>query len=98
MHHHKSEHWVVVKGTAKVRIGDKEVFVHEMSQFMFQKALHRLENPGKISLEIIEVQVGEYVEEDNIIRFDDIYGKHDFQRFFFILASSLSSKNYFYCF
>lgn len=78
MHHHRSEHWVVVKGTAKVRIGDSEQFVHENeSVYVPKSTLHRLENPGKVPLEIIEVQVGEYVEEDDIKRFEDIYGRSD---------------------
>lgn len=76
MHHHRSEHWIVVKGTAKVTIGDKEIFVHENeSVYVPKSTLHRLENPGKIVLEIIEVQVGEYVEEDDIKRFKDAYGR-----------------------
>lgn len=74
MHHHRSEHWIVVKGTAKVSIGEKEFFLHENeSVFVPKSTLHRLENPGKLPLEIIEVQVGEYLEEDDIIRFEDIY-------------------------
>ncbi|MEN2994562.1 MAG: mannose-1-phosphate guanylyltransferase/mannose-6-phosphate isomerase [Thermodesulfovibrio sp.] len=78
MHHHRSEHWIVVRGTAKVRIGDKEQFVHENeSVYVPKSTLHRLENPGKIPLEIIEVQVGEYVEEDDIKRFEDVYGRED---------------------
>jgi len=78
MHHHRSEHWVVVKGTAKVKIGEKEQFVHENeSVYVPKSTVHRLENPGKIPLEIIEVQVGEYVEEDDIKRFEDVYGRQD---------------------
>ncbi len=76
MHHHRSEHWVVVKGTAKVTIGDKEIFLHENeSTYVPKSTPHRLENVGKIPLEIIEVQNGEYIEEDDIIRFDDAYGR-----------------------
>ncbi|MCX8041861.1 MAG: mannose-1-phosphate guanylyltransferase/mannose-6-phosphate isomerase [Thermodesulfobacteriaceae bacterium] len=76
LHHHRSEHWVVVKGTAKVRIGDREIFLHENESIYVPKSTpHRLENPGKISLEIIEVQVGEYVEEDDIVRLEDLYGR-----------------------
>lgn len=81
MHHHRSEHWIVVKGTAKVIIEDNEgnkveKFIHENESIYVPKSTkHRLVNPGKIPLEIIEVQVGEYVEEDDIIRFDDIYGR-----------------------
>ncbi|MCX8070734.1 MAG: mannose-1-phosphate guanylyltransferase/mannose-6-phosphate isomerase [Thermodesulfovibrionales bacterium] len=74
MHHHRSEHWVVIKGTARVTIGDKEIYVHENeSVFVPKTTLHRLENPGKVPLEIIEVQNGEYVGEDDIIRFEDKY-------------------------
>lgn len=83
MHYHRSEHWVVVKGTASVRqahdkvtIGDKEIFIHENeSAYVPKSTLHRLENPGKVPLEIIEVQNGEYVGEDDIERFDDKYGR-----------------------
>jgi len=76
MHYHRSEHWVVVKGTAKVTIGGKEIFIHENeSAFVPKSTLHRLENPGKVPLEIIEVQSGEYVGEDDIIRHDDVYGR-----------------------
>jgi mannose-1-phosphate guanylyltransferase/mannose-6-phosphate isomerase len=75
-HSHRSEHWVVVKGTAKIVIGDKEIFVHENeSAYVPQSTLHRLENEGKIPVEIIEVQNGEYLEEDDIERFSDDYGR-----------------------
>ncbi len=77
MHYHRSEHWVVVKGTAKVLIGDKEMLIHENeSVYVPKSTLHRLENPGKVSLEIIEVQNGEYLGEDDIIRTDDRYGRN----------------------
>jgi mannose-1-phosphate guanylyltransferase/mannose-6-phosphate isomerase len=76
MHYHRSEHWIVTAGTAKVTIGDKEMMVHENeSIFVPQSTKHRLENPGKITLEIIEVQNGSYLEEDDIVRFDDVYGR-----------------------
>ena len=76
MHHHRSEHWVVVKGTAKVTIGDKVKYVHENeSAYVPKSTPHRLENPGKIPLEIIEVQNGDYVGEDDIVRLDDEYGR-----------------------
>lgn len=76
MHHHRSEHWIVVKGTAKVTIGDREIYIHENeSAYVPKSTLHRLENPGKVPLEIIEVQNGEYVGEDDIKRFDDQYGR-----------------------
>lgn len=75
-HSHRSEHWVVVKGTAKVSIGGKEIFIHENeSAYVPKSTLHRLENAGKIPVEIIEVQNGEYVEEDDIERFSDDYGR-----------------------
>jgi mannose-1-phosphate guanylyltransferase/mannose-6-phosphate isomerase len=77
MHYHRSEHWVVVKGAAKVTLGDKEVVIHENeSVYVPKSTLHRLENPGKVPLEIIEVQNGEYVGEDDIVRVDDIYGRN----------------------
>lgn len=76
LHHHRSEHWVVVCGTAKVTVGTEERYVHENeSVFVPKSTKHRLENPGNVALEIIEVQNGEYVEEDDIIRFDDAYGR-----------------------
>lgn len=76
MHHHRSEHWVVIKGTARVTIGEEIKFVHENESIYIPKStLHRLQNPGKVSLEIIEVQNGEYVEEDDIVRLDDKYGR-----------------------
>ena len=76
MHYHRSEHWVVVKGSAKVTIGDKEMFVHENeSAYVPKSTLHRLENPGKVPLEIIEVQNGEYLGEDDIVRCEDIYDR-----------------------
>lgn len=75
-HAHRSEHWVVVKGTAKVSIGEKEIIAHENeSAYVPKSTLHRLENCEKIPLEIIEVQNGEYLEEDDIERFDDDYGR-----------------------
>ena len=75
-HYHRSEHWIVVKGTAKVTIGQKEQLVHENESIYVPKSeLHRLENPGKVPLELIEVQVGEYLGEDDIIRFEDVYGR-----------------------
>lgn len=76
MHHHRSEHWVVVKGMAKVTIDGVERLVPAgESVFIKPGQKHRLENPGKAPLEIIEVQMGEYLEEDDIIRFNDEYGK-----------------------
>lgn len=74
MHHHRSEHWIVVQGTAKVVIGDKEQLVRENeSVYIIATQWHRLENPGKVPLELIEVQIGTYLGEDDIIRSDDIY-------------------------
>jgi len=74
MHHHRSEHWIVVQGTAKTVIGDLEKLVRENeSVYIFATQWHRLENPGKVPLEIIEVQIGSYLGEDDIIRTDDIY-------------------------
>ena len=75
-HYHRSEHWVVVRGTARVTIGDREIITHENeSAYVPKSTLHRLENPGRVSLEIIEVQNGEYVGEDDIVRVEDYYGR-----------------------
>ena len=74
MHHHRSEHWVVVQGTARVVIDGVEQLVRENeSVFITATQWHRLENPGKVSLELIEVQLGTYLGEDDIIRSDDVY-------------------------
>ncbi|MCB2184241.1 MAG: mannose-1-phosphate guanylyltransferase/mannose-6-phosphate isomerase [Desulfobulbaceae bacterium] len=76
MHHHRSEHWVVVKGTAKVTCGDDVYLVLEnQSTYIPCGEKHRLENPGVIPLELIEVQNGSYLGEDDIIRFDDDFGR-----------------------
>ena len=76
MHHHRSEHWVVVKGTAKVTCGDDTFFVQENeSTYISAGKKHRLENDGVIPLELIEVQNGSYLGEDDIVRFDDVYGR-----------------------
>ena len=76
MHHHRSEHWVVVEGIACVENdGDRYFLRQGESTFIKAGIRHRLSNPGKVPLEIIEVQLGDYVEEDDIIRFDDEYGR-----------------------
>ena len=76
MHHHRSEHWVVVKGTAKVEIdGDDKLLSENQSIYIPIGKSHRLTNPGKMTLELIEVQSGPYLEEDDIVRFDDNYGR-----------------------
>jgi mannose-1-phosphate guanylyltransferase/mannose-6-phosphate isomerase len=76
MHYHRSEHWIVTGGTAQVTLGDEVKLVHENeSIFIPLSTKHRLENPGRIPLEIIEVQNGKYLEEDDIVRFDDVYGR-----------------------
>ncbi len=76
LHHHRSEHWVVVRGTAEV-ILNAEITILRQGESMFVRSgtMHRLKNPGVIPLEVIEVQLGEYLEEDDIIRFDDDYGR-----------------------
>ena len=76
MHHHRAEHWIVVKGTAKVVMGDQENILSEnQSTYIPLGVTHRLENPGVIPLELIEVQSGSYLGEDDIVRFEDIYGR-----------------------
>jgi mannose-6-phosphate isomerase-like protein (cupin superfamily) len=78
LHYHRSEHWVVVTGTARVTNGDKEYDVHpNESTYIPMSAKHRLENLGRIPLQIIEVQNGEYLEEDDIVRYDDDYKRHE---------------------
>lgn len=76
MHHHRAEHWIVVSGTAKVTRGDEHYLVGEnQSTYIPLGVVHALENPGKIPLEMIEVQSGAYLGEDDIVRFEDKYGR-----------------------
>ncbi|MBK7953177.1 MAG: mannose-1-phosphate guanylyltransferase/mannose-6-phosphate isomerase [Candidatus Accumulibacter sp.] len=75
-HHHRAEHWVVVKGTARITCGDETLLLSEnQSSYIPLGVLHRLENPGKIDLEIVEVQSGSYLGEDDIVRLEDNYGR-----------------------
>jgi mannose-1-phosphate guanylyltransferase/mannose-6-phosphate isomerase len=76
LHHHRSEHWVVVSGTAEVELDGETRFLRQgESMFVRSGMRHRLKNPGIIPLEVIEVQLGEYLQEDDIVRFDDEYGR-----------------------
>ncbi len=76
MHHHRAEHWIVVSGTARVSIDGKEqILTENQSVYIPIAAVHALENPGKVALELIEVQSGAYLGEDDIVRFDDKYGR-----------------------
>ena len=76
MHHHRAEHWIVVSGTAEVTNGDKVILLAEnQSTYIPLGQTHRLANPGKVPLEIIEVQSGSYLGEDDIVRFEDTYGR-----------------------
>ncbi|MCJ8324855.1 MAG: mannose-1-phosphate guanylyltransferase/mannose-6-phosphate isomerase, partial [Hyphomicrobiales bacterium] len=76
MHHHRAEHWVVVTGTAKVTIGDEtKLLTENQSTYIPLGTIHALENPGIVPLELIEVQTGTYFGEDDIVRFDDKYGR-----------------------
>jgi mannose-1-phosphate guanylyltransferase len=76
MHHHRAEHWIVVSGTARVTNGEKSYLVTEnQSTYIPVGQVHALENPGVIPLELIEVQSGTYLGEDDIVRFEDIYGR-----------------------
>jgi mannose-1-phosphate guanylyltransferase/mannose-6-phosphate isomerase len=76
MHHHRAEHWIVVSGTAEVTVDGKVVLLTEnQSTYIPLGAVHRLKNPGKLPLEIIEVQSGSYLGEDDIVRFEDTYGR-----------------------
>ena len=76
LHHHRAEHWIVVSGTARVRINDDEHLLAENESVYIPIGVkHRLENPGKVNLELIEVQTGGYLGEDDIVRFEDRYGR-----------------------
>ncbi len=76
MHHHRAEHWIVVSGTAKVTRGEDTFLLSENeSTFIPLGTTHRLENPGRVPLEMIEVQSGAYLGEDDIVRFEDVYGR-----------------------
>ena len=76
MHHHRAEHWIVVQGTAKVRRGNEEtILTEDQSTYIPLGTAHRLENPGKIPLHLIEVQSGSYLGEDDIVRLEDSYGR-----------------------
>jgi mannose-1-phosphate guanylyltransferase/mannose-6-phosphate isomerase len=75
-HHHRAEHWVVVRGTAEVTCGEDVFLLSEnQSTYIPVGEIHRLKNPGKIQLEMIEVQSGTYLGEDDIVRLDDTYGR-----------------------
>ncbi len=76
MHHHRAEHWIVVKGTARIQKGDESFLLTEnQSVYIPLGEIHSLENPGKVPLELIEVQSGSYLGEDDIVRFEDVYGR-----------------------
>ena len=76
MHHHRAEHWVVVCGTAQVRVGETEsILTENESVYIPLGEVHRLTNPGKVALELIEVQSGSYLGEDDIVRFEDTFGR-----------------------
>ncbi|MCW5603269.1 MAG: cupin domain-containing protein, partial [Burkholderiales bacterium] len=76
MHHHRAEHWIVVRGTARVTRGDETFLLTENeSTYIPLGVRHRLENPGKLPLEMIEVQSGAYLGEDDIVRFEDAFGR-----------------------
>ncbi|MBF2003455.1 MAG: phosphomannose isomerase type II C-terminal cupin domain [Synechococcales cyanobacterium C42_A2020_086] len=78
MHHHRSEHWIVVSGTAKVVCGEEEKLLFcNQSTYVPACTRHRLENPGVIPLVLIEVQNGEYLGEDDIVRYQDDYARHE---------------------
>jgi mannose-1-phosphate guanylyltransferase len=77
MHHHRAEHWIVVSGTAKVQCGEEvKILTENESTYIHVGQTHSLENPGKLPLELIEIQTGSYLGEDDIVRFEDRYGRH----------------------
>ena len=76
LHHHRAEHWIVVSGTARITRGEETFLLGENeSTFIPMGTKHRIENPGKVTLHIIEVQSGSYLGEDDIVRFEDVYGR-----------------------
>lgn len=76
LHYKRAEHWVVVRGTARVTVGDTVSLLHENeSVYIPVETKHRLENPGEVPLHLIEVQCGSYTGEDDIVRFEDVYGR-----------------------
>lgn len=76
MHHHRAEHWIVVSGTGRITRGDETIILSEnQSTYIPLGVKHRLENPGVMPLELIEVQSGSYLGEDDIVRFEDVYGR-----------------------
>jgi len=76
MHHHRAEHWIVVSGTALVQRNEEEILLSEnQSVYIPLGAKHRLTNPGKLPLQLIEVQSGSYLGEDDIVRFEDVFGR-----------------------
>jgi mannose-1-phosphate guanylyltransferase / mannose-6-phosphate isomerase len=81
LHHHRAEHWIVVSGTARITCGERIFLLEEnQSTFIPIGERHRIENPGKIPLHIIEVQSGSYLGEDDIVRFEDRYGREGFSK------------------
>ena len=75
-HHHRAEHWIVVQGTARVTVDDKVQLVTEnQSVYVPLGSVHRMENPGKLPMALIEVQTGAYLGEDDIVRYDDVYAR-----------------------
>ena len=76
MHHHRAEHWIVVSGTACVEVdGQEQLLTEDQSTYIPIGSRHRLTNPGKVPLVLIEVQSGSYLGEDDIVRFNDVYGR-----------------------
>jgi mannose-1-phosphate guanylyltransferase / mannose-6-phosphate isomerase len=78
LHHHRAEHWIVVSGTARITRGEENFLLEEnQSTYIPIGTKHRIENPGKITLHMIEVQSGGYLGEDDIVRFEDVYGRKE---------------------
>jgi mannose-1-phosphate guanylyltransferase / mannose-6-phosphate isomerase len=78
LHHHRAEHWIVVSGTARITRGEESFLLEEnQSTYIPIGTKHRIENPGKMTLHMIEVQSGGYLGEDDIVRFEDVYGRKE---------------------
>lgn len=78
-HHHRAEHWVIIRGTTEVVNGDQTITLRvNESTYIPIGAKHQLTNPGKIQLELIEIQTGDYLGEEDIVRYEDVYGRIDY--------------------
>src|SRR3546814_3519575 len=98
MHHHRAEHWIVVRGTARIHCDGEERLLYEnQSTYIPQGATHRLANPGIVPLHLIEVQSGSYLGEDDIVRLSDVYGRNRSEEHTSELQSLMRSSYAVFC-